>query len=1403
MKTILRIASVLAQCAIMICLPLKNSIGGRCFTGGEPFKTINATSAPSEVCLRDDISMVKSIGIHSRGDDSDMIESSVTFYRLYYVKDWHDCNPISDHMGTFLVLNIEESGSIKAENYACRTRCDISLNRDRGTIELTSTNLNHYSITGTTIASGWFNLKLEVQLLSTCESISVTCGQKTLEFKACFRQHRKCINYFHGSILPEIMIEGICANLEVIILIFFICLNTILAIIITNTYVVYALIPLIYPFYKLYGTIYNKCLKKCKNCKLAIHPFTICPTKCICGMVYNSTEALYLHRQCNNCTGYKALTHARIACKKKIPNAIMAIFTTILIFSFLTPVSAECYNLSDLPQDYVNMVNYIGMRSLLGYIIASLALLVAIVILLQNKLAEQALRLYYVNCAFCGMIHHKRNLILEQGFTNQCLTCVCHDKNIHKATKKCTIKYKWHITNNIRWLVFISILIIMPASIYPTQCLRSEEITNLEEASTCISVYQNITQKKQYHELIKSMSEQLSSDEVSILLPQVVPSYINLIHEIENENDLHTAIVKEIILANLYPEIVKKYYSAAGPDTVKWRTILLNAGLHICSEHVVKMICRCALLQQECQSVTSDDGNQIETYYKSHKEEFYEDMASIFKVIYTAFPGLTKFLLVKSMSNRALQDAVPVLGKLKYYTRNNNHLNGIVTFAEHIISKNVTSESRTINFEVRKLTGQQFTDKNIGSSGITTCQTPKLVTCTGKRLRSLQKEYIACSNNGVKMYLKEDKIYCRVGADLCVGDKYCLISFTPITDKENVDKLICYATEFRDQSNGMLKSSQSIRVKKLGSCTLKDQSVNVAMSSENLLYKYDTIYHKKTPLVDEYCLSKKCTSDHYPYSNENLKNCLWTITNHKFQSQLHIDHQDIESFISGIKLSLHNDLITHNYKPTQNMPHIIPNYKSIFVSGSDNGNTITDAYILFNIPLTTGLSQGFSVNTKANKGLFDLVVYIKRATIKAEYVFEYETGPTIGINAVHSEKCTGFCPREIPHTTNWLTFTKEHTSSWGCEEWGCLAINTGCVYGSCQDIIKPEGKVYKKIGSETIDAEICITDSSETFCTEITSYNPILGEKVQIEIVSQDTSLLPSNIFQRNNNIYKGDINPKGTFAKKCGSVQKVQDQIYGSGEPRFDYICHAASRKDVVVRKCYDNAYISCSTLEPIQNMDLIKDNSKWYLRQGTGLYGSVKVKLLLGDLNYKQDDTTTTRITAKAVCGGCTDCFDDVSCRVDVTSNNIASCPVESTCSAYINRLSLVEGSQQLHLKFKCKMEAIAFSICGIKVEIRSEIVKSHKILDLASLSQTSYIREYDKKCGTWLCRVYNEGLEGIIGPIWKEFNIWLKYGTVVVILIFSAILIVKVINPLIKLIINTLKHNEQMYLLESKQK
>nr|BAJ16501.1 M polyprotein [Aino virus] len=1387
-------------------IPLREgTTGSRCFANGELVKTVNATNVPAEVCVKDDISIIKSNGEHYKKDNN--IGAVVKYYRLYQIKDWATCNPILDTHGTFMLLDIDNTGMLIPRMHTCRVECDITLNKDTAEIILNSYRLNHYRISGSMHVSGWFKNKIDIPLENTCETIDVTCGLKTVSFHACFHTHKSCTRYFKGSILPEITIESMCQNIELIIIGSAIFFGSIFLIILTKTYIVYLFIPIFYPFVKIYAILYNRYFKLCKKCLLAVHPFTNCPTTCICGMSYGNTESLRLHRLCKTCDGYKALPKARRLCKSKVSNIILCTCSALIFFSFITPINAECFTLDMLPDEFRECRENTSTLVHASSIKICLLLSISALYLLTPILIRFFLYLLYIVCPFCGMLHKRHGLKMSGDMTNYCLVCVCSkDKGLtyHKVSSNCYSPVKIKIM-----YIWITILFLMNTTVTiaaenKIDCLHLKESEiGIQKISQCIAIHQNYTESaKSLEVLLQEMSTVEQQEKEEIISSEVKCTNINKI--IESLTVLEAQVFYEQIKSKMCPSEVNDITRLNSGGNIQWKTLARTYTLGLCNQHPHKHICKCMSSFTYCTSTLTDHADETKKYYTNKITNFEHDIKIILRIVRYMVPGLGSMLIDKIEKSRRYTDLIHITGKLIPKASENTQLKGFLEFTNKMLTYNVSivsEEPEITAMSLIKRDGQTVNSKVPGVTPINSCTGAKKVICFSPRGVSQPYDYIICNDKLYKW--PQDGVYKnnKNNGEACARDTHCISMFEPAT--RGIDRRICKSYEITYNEDAYSNSIAECVVEKFGTCTVKSSTWSFAVC-QGLYYYTSARQHAKTHDITKYCLSSTCQEQRFPFRSDYCSGTVWDSTYRTKLNTRHISHPDIENYIAALQSDIANDLTIHHFRPTKNLPAIAPSYIGVTIKGDKVSSGVRNSYIESKLPAISGLATGVDIKMPDGNDLFSLVVYIKKITVKSNYQYIYSTGPTISVNVKHNEQCTGKCPTSIPADTNWLTFSRERSSTWGCEEWGCMAINDGCVYGSCQDVIRPELKIYKKIGSETKEAEVCITTAHETFCNTVDVLQPLISQRIQLDLQTVTTANMPNIIGVKDGKIYSGDINDLGTTAKKCGSVQMTDNAVIGTGNVKFDYICHAFNRKDIIVRKCFDNAYESCKYLD-LRNDLLMQATTNNEIHMKVSNVGTINYKVMLGDFDYDMFKESAALTVDVLKCGGCLSCPDGMHCAFKATTDKATLCKIVSNCISFLNNIIIDPQQSEYSIKLECSQltNDIEVSLCGLKLKARPSITKQNPKISLASLDESTYIEQHDERCATWLCRVRDEGVSAIFSPIFGGLSYYWAIAMYSLLAILLIAFLIFVLVPFCKRIKGVLEYNERIYQIENKSK
>ncbi|WMC17271.1 glycoprotein precursor [Belmont virus] len=1421
-------------------VPLGQTPGEKCFAGGFLMKELQTTGSYGEVCLKDDVSMIRSVMTTTK--QTGTLIHKIKYYRLYTNKDWQACNPVKSADGNVMILGVDHDNFIKYDTYSCRQTCDISIDKQTGEISLISPATNHFEITGTTIQKGWFRKTITIPLEHTCEHITISCGTKIMDIHSCFRVHKSCTRFFKGTYMPLHMIESFCENIELILLLTYITIVFIFLMIMTKTYIIYLMLPIFYIPTFIYGKLYNKYFKLCKLCLLAIHPFTSCGCKCICGCVLNSTDALRTHRLSGLCPGYKSLSKARYCCKSKGCSFATAVLTGFLIFTFLTPINAQELDIQDyrdLPKAMIEMSNNINTLTTQIYIL-KLAFIFVITILtiiyyFNENIITHIFNKLNVHCSLCGMIHSKSGLNFNSIVTNKCGTCTCgyseHVYNggdyeirldqFHKTTELCRLNVTKQWNNKLKCFVTVLFLLtIIPVALSNDDiCLADNKLLNIDQLDQCAFSYQ--------------LNKECSDDNFKIFKnSQIIEKYGTEDYSLINKSDSEVwNIIEKTTNLNLKAFYERLFYEKnchqykgltqfASPSNIGWRTYIKGHHLHVCSYLPYRSICKCISEDRTdfCEVVLFNYDSKIKNYYTTNPKEAKTDLETILKTIKIALPGINSFLIDYRYAMKNKEKLNQLLTGQKYSLGKNEQLKAIIELGSYILnhSSNLLQnlQRSAPQFENHRDLVQVTTTQFVrGTIDIKICENAQTLICKKSRSEIITHTFLLCGQDNANHVYKDPDFNTIARSDnaknLCAYDSHCNFNFTQITQGlfEKIGNDVCTKKQKVENPGEMKESQIKCHIDKLGECTTLDKTNWPVVMCSNGLYYYSTgSKHSNDLELNSHCIVDDCKTSRLPIAKEYFKNCTW-IENHRtrIEIQKH-SYNSLESYRKFIEEEFSSNLLLGEFKKTSDFPKVKPVYKGLYIEGTISADGIQNAFIKSQIPAIAGTSAGIKLKTPDGSEISDIIVYIKKSYIKASYSEIYKTGPTIGINVKHDEQCTGKCPIKIPkNKENWLTFSKEHTSNWGCEEFGCLAVESGCLYGSCQDIIQPMLDVYKMFGTESPIIEICVLFSSESYCHKLTSLEPAVTEKFQISFSTVQTASMPKILAIKNMNIYTGQINDLGVVSKSCGSVQYINKTLYGSGDVKFDYICHLARRKDVIVRKCFDNNYEYCKLLTKRNDMLINKQPNQNAIISLTNVnLGIIDFKLELGDINYKLFRSDPS-FEVTGSCAGCINCAEQISCEFIIESPETFTCPISSDCELYHDSI-LINPTDKIHyMKVSCrdKLDKLTFKICTRRVEIPVVLRRNVQKLDLSKLDESAYIIEEDHKCPTWICKVEKEGLNVIFDTIFGGLNRYVKYALLAFLFVIGILLTLYFLIPLCKRLKGCLERNEIEYQMEMKYK
>nr|AGA54137.1 polyprotein [Orthobunyavirus wyeomyiae]AXP32083.1 glycoprotein precursor [Orthobunyavirus wyeomyiae] len=1417
-----RLMSLFALFALVNATPILQ----RCFSGGQLITEKTSPTAISEFCLKDDVSIIKSVVEYDKVNNSIVGTSKV--YRQWVVSDWKLCHPVKTEGGSINVIEVDKELTIKSNAYVCTTDCTISIDKENAQVIFQTSRLNHFEVSGTTQSTGWFKTKASVSLDQTCEHIRVSCGKKSLQFHACFKQHMPCVRFLHRNMLPGQMAISICQNIELIIILTLTLLIFIVLNIIAKTYICYLMLPLYIPFAYFYGWLYNKSCKICNNCGLAYHPFTNCGSICVCGTVFQTSDRMRMHREGGMCKGYKSLIMARILCKAKTSSLVISIISALLILSFVTPIEGlendQLYKLSNLPQAYTDEISKLEFKiyrlfviSIINMVITGILLVIAI---LSHFITNRVTRSKVFLCKECNMYHTLNKIRYNGDFCNKCGTCTCgveEDPNyttMHKVTDRCLSDIKRKIQKKM--MIFLILIVL----IENTLCVASTDEHCFKEKTftvDCIGplINKNQCAKKTISEIGKELisSNHLASSELEKL--DLIPTgSIQAWEMIDNQINYKQMFLLEYAFLMRECSYFKEFEHNSGPNQITWRMIAKTEHFDICAIRSNQMFCRCMSDSSHCKNSNWDFADEMNSIY-SGKSTFYEHDVKLFTRIFkAAFHGTTSHtyeLFLEKHNSAGLCDLFKKLASRFPY---NNLMVGLLKFGEKLMSMSFLKDLPKANKgrTTTPRTENNYVDLSNAKVGEPTpqCIDLKLLNCISPRFQIPAGSIVKCGTSEIKLYDFHTPVYKYTSEQTtwCKFDKHCLHNWDTISQERlaAVKKLRCWYTNPSENQDIYSASRKSCKLQNKGTCVINGNSYNVLQCDDNQVFYTD---HNSSPDtqgdIGEYCISANCGTVRYPLNIEASALCTWEYNTVKPMYLQRTNLRTLEEYKRTLQDKLSHNLEVFHFEPTKNYPHILPAYKYITANGVENADGIEGAYITTELPAISGTSVGLNIISKDNINLMDIIIYIKSSTIKSTYNHIYDTGPTININVKHDELCTGSCPRDIPHQAQWLTFSQERTSKWGCEEFGCLAIGEGCVFGSCQDVIKKEMRVYKKSTEELNEVYVCILFAEKDYCINLNALEPQITPNIELQLETLDTKMLPSIIGLSNHKIYSGQINDLGSFSQLCGNVQQVNKTIYGAGQPKFDYLCHSAKRKDIIVRKCFNNNYGSCKLLPEEKDLILEDNYNTVNVINNKHNLGILKIKVNLGDIRYKLF-SKKPEFEAEAHCVGCVGCFSNYDCEIKIESTIDVNCPIIGDCDFSHNFILINPAVNKYVVKMICKIKPqqnSELTLCKKKIPVIIDTVEKHDKIEINVGDQTSYIREKDAKCGTWLCRVMDEGIGVIFEPLKALFGGYLHIGFIIIIIICVLFLGIYIFLPMIMKIRDILKENEIAYQKEMKLK
>ncbi|AKO90178.1 polyprotein [Moju virus] len=1415
---------------IMACPVVLLPLDSRCFTDGVVSANKNMEHGIAEICVKDDISILKTTSVQIRNTS----RFANTVLRKMLIQNYEDCNPQEVANGPIMIFKANDDLMLIPHTFTCRVPCTISLDEEEANIILHSEKLNHYEVMGTTTANRWFQGTTSYSLEHTCEHVQVTCGPTSLSFHACFKYHMACIRFLNRNYMPTFMVQSVCQNKELILMGCLVLIIFGILYIMTLTYICYILIPIFYPFTYLFGVLYNKSCKKCHYCGLAYHPFSKCGKNCVCGCMFENSERMRMHRESGMCHGYKSLRAARILCKNRGSSFILAVILSFLLLSFIQPIESiklsyngEVIELNSVSEEFTKLQVQVEHAQLIPLLYISIVSVILGFMIgyyfLKDKVANYLFNQYVYNCPECNMMHPTNNLVFFGDFTNKCNSCMCgcnynaefkNDENDymipmdHVPSIHCRLPGKYYVyrkLDNIILKVYMIVLILLlgtSIAYAEDQCAKivGSTITHPVECSVWYRIPTTCTSTTNLKEFLRTAK--LPEPDI-LAVDKMSPGLDNLLTESEQSTFPTKSYILESGALLMYCSELADARKKTGRLNQALGKMIDKRPLEICATGKAPELCKCFKGESGC-----DKTNALTTaitFYKTHLQTFKDDLAKIASALMKTYPGLLAKEIGLSIKTENFSKTKEIAEKMDSKFGEADAASACINFLKKTLAEqelmkinpSIPTPKAVVPFA--KIEQSVFKNLEAASENVTVCIKARIVRCT-HLIASVWRLFVSCNSETNKFYelpkagfsYKHNEV-----ENLCVGDPYCEIPFIPISAerKAEVEGLHCIQldrTKFDFAgwyTNKCLKMSTQ-------TCNYKGENKTFMECKNGLFYEYEHLYQAKGEDIGVYCFSPDCKTWLHPHHVDNLRGCVLHARTLESRKLKEITYENIEQLKHSIQETIKTDLIEHKYKLTMNLPKMSPSFKSLSILGTETESGVDNAYIETNVIAQAGVSTGISLKAKDGSGLFDIVVFVKTAYYEASTEFLYTTGPTVGINMQHDEQCTGTCPANLKKE-GWLSFSKEHTSTWGCEEFGCLAIGEGCLYGHCRDIIKPETAVYKRVGQENPKITLCISVPDSTYCHEIDSFNPVISDKIEIQFLSNEAGRIPKIFAYKSNKVMTGMINDKGIFSKMCGSVQAYGKEVWGAGNPKFDYICHAARRKDVTISRCFDNFYESCLSLDQEKNM--IFDDQTGRIQQLNKLMGEIRLKIKLGDIRYKLFEKDPA-MDIKASCVGCINCIKGIDCELTILSNSDTVCPISSNCILYTNNIKIEANNQKYGIKAKCETNVVDLNICKQSVSAQIAIIDKHETIEVGNSDQTYYVKEKDIRCATWICKISDQGISSIFAPFISIFGSYGKIAFYCILGIICLALLIYLLLPICGRFKDILKKNEIEYYREN---
>nr|QQN90109.1 glycoprotein precursor [Soybean thrips-associated tospovirus 1] len=325
-----------------------------------------------------------------------------------------------------------------------------------------------------------------------------------------------------------------------------------------------------------------------------------------------------------------------------------------------------------------------------------------------------------------------------------------------------------------------------------------------------------------------------------------------------------------------------------------------------------------------------------------------------------------------------------------------------------------------------------------------------------------------------------------------------------------------------------------------------------------------------------------------------------------------------------------------------------------------------------------------------------------------ELQYLYTTAPVIGTKVNFMSKCTGNCNdcrNSFPINPDKSNFCIEKTSYWGCEEFGCLAINEGSICGECENSVDM---------SDSVDVyKVVRVDLKFMTCINIGKGYKCVWQNDQA-VIKNDYIQLHADIDSHDSEIKSGDsvgVDTEGTiytghFANLAESIAMFgHPQLNKSGSPSFvvqsldesdvKMECSWIGSKQVKIKSCGLNTFNMKVGLSQLSN-EFYKHVDEGILSVVPGKIGSFKAILQMPAEMFEVKENANLRSLSLS-CEGCNKCYSGISCDLKFISDKPFIGSITSkTCTIQYPYVSAEKGQNNIKIKMFCSnIEQAAISI------------------------------------------------------------------------------------------------------------